>query len=236
MDAREKDSGRWSDMWSLLLTFPELFLTRTSCRKTAHGNGYYGAWPGWAVSVSVLPLTPRSWLQAFHQGYTCRAQDQNHRWNWLSPMVTIDNLPISILPGKVPEPILTKIPTPVHTLLCLNQSLNATLLAGIFFVLRLEKLVTNAWTWLTLLGLSGGWLWCLKHPHYLCSLFLINSLLSATPHVWKFFFSLSSDCSVTRKSKKEEETHLSSRCPQSNWKMEREMIILIQYNRCHGRY
>ena len=57
MDAREKDSGRWSDMWSLLLTFPELFLTRTSCRKTAHGNGYYGARPGWAVSVRVLPLT-----------------------------------------------------------------------------------------------------------------------------------------------------------------------------------
>ena len=26
MDAREKDSGRWSDMWCLLLTFPELFL------------------------------------------------------------------------------------------------------------------------------------------------------------------------------------------------------------------
>ena len=25
MDAREKDSGRWSDMWCLLLTFPELF-------------------------------------------------------------------------------------------------------------------------------------------------------------------------------------------------------------------
>ena len=24
MDAREKDSGRWSDMWCLLLTFPEL--------------------------------------------------------------------------------------------------------------------------------------------------------------------------------------------------------------------
>ena len=26
MDARKKDSGRWSDMWCLLLTFPELFL------------------------------------------------------------------------------------------------------------------------------------------------------------------------------------------------------------------
>ena len=25
MDAREKDSGRWSDLWWLLLTFPELF-------------------------------------------------------------------------------------------------------------------------------------------------------------------------------------------------------------------
>ena len=25
MDASEKDSGRWSDMWCLLLTFPELF-------------------------------------------------------------------------------------------------------------------------------------------------------------------------------------------------------------------
>ena len=34
-----------------------VFLTRTSCRKTIHANGYYGAWPGWAVSVNVLPLT-----------------------------------------------------------------------------------------------------------------------------------------------------------------------------------
>ena len=25
MDAREKDSGRWSDMWCLRLTFPEFF-------------------------------------------------------------------------------------------------------------------------------------------------------------------------------------------------------------------
>ena len=25
MDAREKDSGRWSSIWCLLLTFPELF-------------------------------------------------------------------------------------------------------------------------------------------------------------------------------------------------------------------
>ena len=34
-----------------------MFLTRTSCLKTTHANSYYGAWPGWAVSISVLPLT-----------------------------------------------------------------------------------------------------------------------------------------------------------------------------------
>ena len=32
-------------------------LIRFSCRKKTHANGYYGAWPGWAVSISVLPLT-----------------------------------------------------------------------------------------------------------------------------------------------------------------------------------
>ena len=25
--------------------------------KTIHANSYYGAWPAWAVSISVLPLT-----------------------------------------------------------------------------------------------------------------------------------------------------------------------------------
>ena len=43
-------SGSW-------LLSSSVFLTRTSCCKTTHANGYYGAWPGWAVSVSVLPLT-----------------------------------------------------------------------------------------------------------------------------------------------------------------------------------
>ena len=27
------------------------------CHKTTHVNGYYGAWPGWVVSVTVLLLT-----------------------------------------------------------------------------------------------------------------------------------------------------------------------------------
>ena len=44
-----------SSCWWWLIS--SMFLTRTSCCKTAHANCYCGAWPGWAVSVSVLPLT-----------------------------------------------------------------------------------------------------------------------------------------------------------------------------------
>ena len=51
-------------MWCLLLTFPKLFsLVAYQFRVpyqdllTAHANGYYGAWPEWAVTVNVLPLT-----------------------------------------------------------------------------------------------------------------------------------------------------------------------------------
>ena len=43
-----------SGWWRLISS---VFLTRTSCCKTTHANSYYGAWPGWAVSISVLPLT-----------------------------------------------------------------------------------------------------------------------------------------------------------------------------------
>ena len=43
-----------SSSWWWLIS--SVFLTRTSCPKTTHANGYYGAWSGWAVSVSVLPL------------------------------------------------------------------------------------------------------------------------------------------------------------------------------------
>ena len=43
-----------SSWWRLISS---VFLTRTSCCKTTHANGYYGAWPGWVVSISVRPLT-----------------------------------------------------------------------------------------------------------------------------------------------------------------------------------
>ena len=46
-----------SGWWWLISS---IFLIRIFCHKTTHANGYYGAWPGWAVSISVLPLTT-SW-------------------------------------------------------------------------------------------------------------------------------------------------------------------------------
>ena len=50
----EGEAGGLSSWWRLI-SF--VFLTRTSCPKTTHANSYYGAWAGWVVSVSVLPLT-----------------------------------------------------------------------------------------------------------------------------------------------------------------------------------
>ena len=43
-----------SGWWWLISS---IFLIRISCHKTTQVNGYYGAWPGWVVSISVLPLT-----------------------------------------------------------------------------------------------------------------------------------------------------------------------------------
>ena len=45
-----------------------VFLIRVSCHKTTHANGYNGAWPGWAVSISVLPLTPSKILPPLLRG------------------------------------------------------------------------------------------------------------------------------------------------------------------------
>ena len=48
-----------SNWWGLV---SPLSLTRTSCHKITHTNGYYTAWPGWVISVSVIRLTqPPGW-------------------------------------------------------------------------------------------------------------------------------------------------------------------------------
>ena len=62
MDASEEDSGRWLDIWLLLLTFPVggglLVLSSLSGPPViTHTNGYYGSWPGRVVSVSMFPVT-----------------------------------------------------------------------------------------------------------------------------------------------------------------------------------
>ena len=46
-----------SSWWWWLIS--SILLIRISCHKTTHANGYYGTWPGWAVSVNVLSLTVR---------------------------------------------------------------------------------------------------------------------------------------------------------------------------------
>ena len=81
MDASE-DSGRWLDTWCLL-TFTKFFwlvvvLTRTSCHKITHANGYYGAWPGWAVSASVLPLTILPAWTDSHCQFSGRLRKERH--------------------------------------------------------------------------------------------------------------------------------------------------------------
>ena len=66
MPARRSLGGGWthgvtfepflnSPGWWWLIS--SVFLIRITCHKTTHADGYYGAWPGWVVSISVLPLT-----------------------------------------------------------------------------------------------------------------------------------------------------------------------------------
>ena len=55
-----------SGWWRLISS---LFFTRTSCPKTTYANGYSGAWPGWKVSISVLPLTELFGIWAFYENF-----------------------------------------------------------------------------------------------------------------------------------------------------------------------
>ena len=64
-------SGWW---WLIGSMFP----SRTSCRKTAHADGYYGAWPGWAVSVSVFPL--KNVYSVFGPGLKYYAKQYKQLW------------------------------------------------------------------------------------------------------------------------------------------------------------
>ena len=56
------DLSRSSHWWRLISS---MFLSRNLCCKTTDANGYYGAWPGWAVSVSMLSLTTLSYFFFF---------------------------------------------------------------------------------------------------------------------------------------------------------------------------
>ena len=57
-----------SGWWRLISS---ISLTRTSCHKTTYANDYYGAWPGWKVSISVLSLTKLPWGLHTLWAYLC---------------------------------------------------------------------------------------------------------------------------------------------------------------------
>ena len=69
-------SGRTGGVsfWPFLNSFgwwwliSSIFLTRISCHETTHANGYWRAWPGWAASVSGLPLTEPAFRDAQEHG------------------------------------------------------------------------------------------------------------------------------------------------------------------------
>ena len=65
-----------SSGWRWLIS--SVFLIRISCHKTTHADGYYGAWPGWAVSISVLPLTAGLMLMLKFQ-YFCHLMQRTER-------------------------------------------------------------------------------------------------------------------------------------------------------------
>ena len=63
--------------------FSSIFLISISCHKT-HANSYYGAWPGWAVSVNVLPLTIVSHICHAYRFFKTSSGDTNSKeyaWN-----------------------------------------------------------------------------------------------------------------------------------------------------------
>ena len=60
------DLSHSSHWWRLISS---MFLTWNFCCKATRANGFYGAWPGWAVSVSVLPLTNTMIRQRRNKGY-----------------------------------------------------------------------------------------------------------------------------------------------------------------------
>ena len=55
-----------------------MFLTRTPCHKTTRAKSYYGAWPGWAVSVSVFPL--KNVYSVFGPGLKYYAKQYKQLW------------------------------------------------------------------------------------------------------------------------------------------------------------
>ena len=71
-----------------------VFLAGTSSHKIAQANGYYGAWPGWAVSVSVFPLTVPCPVLTVASWSTYRFLRRQVRWSGIPP-IPVETTPFS---------------------------------------------------------------------------------------------------------------------------------------------
>ena len=86
-----------------------MVLTRTSCQKITHANGYHSAWPGWAVSVSVLPPSQSYGFSRNHVGMW--ELDQKEGWvlkNWCFQTVVLEKTLESSLDSKKIKPVNPK--------------------------------------------------------------------------------------------------------------------------------
>ena len=88
--------------------------------------------------------------EASHQGHRSRAQNRGHLRGWPSPVVTAAKSP-----WWSPAGFLTPNKAKTPTLIVTIPITYATLPAGLFFVLRLQKLAINPWKLSTPPGLPG---------------------------------------------------------------------------------
>ena len=130
--------------------------------------------------------------EALYQARKCEAQHQGHLWNWLSPTVTIaESSPPgqSILTGQFLDGVLGKNTHPcTHPIapelidLCHSSTRNFQQQFSLSSGYQ-NWLLTHKKHQLSLACQEVGLL-CLQHPHYLCPLLLINSLIAVILCVW----------------------------------------------------
>ena len=124
------------------------------------------------------------------------SQNQGHLQNWLNPFVTIAQNPLDHH-QPAPWPHVRQKYPPSAQLSFPTTHLTPTFQQEFSLSWGCKNwLLTHKNCWLSLVCQEVGSLysWC---PHYLCSWFLINSLPSEMPCVWKLFSNPRLNCHPT---------------------------------------